>query len=110
MKLLLLHTTADDDDDNYKNDDPDDDVENDYDENQEEEEEEEEAIDMKMRLIIKIQNYLRMVGSDTACAIVMLTVARYADILRSQLQQMPEFTKVFVMSPKTMIMEGRAAP
>lgn len=83
MKLLLLHTTADDDDDNYKNDDPDDDVENDYDENYVEEEEE--AIDMKMRLIIKIQNYLRMVGSDTACAIVMLTVARYADILRSQL-------------------------
>lgn len=83
MKLLLLHTTADDDDDNYKNDDPDDDVENDYDENYVEEEEE--AIDMKMRLIIKIQNYLRMAGSDTACAIVMLTVARYADILRSQL-------------------------
>lgn len=84
MKLLLLHTTADDDDDNYKNDDPDNDVENDYDENYVEEEEEE-AIDMKMRLIIKIQNYLRMAGSDTACAIVMLTVARYADILRSQL-------------------------
>lgn len=43
------------------------------------------TIDMKMRLIVKKQNYLRMAGSDTACAIVMLTDARYADILRSQL-------------------------
>lgn len=43
------------------------------------------TIGMMMRLIIKKQNYLRMAGSDTACAIVMLTDVRYAYILRSQL-------------------------